>query len=185
MQIRITTILTIATAVCLLSFMAAANSPSPYAGEQNRPIKAMSAEEQADLLAGRGMGLARAGELNSYPGPAHVLALKAELALDAQQIAATQKLFEIMQVQAIELGGEIVALEQQLDQGFAAGTIDRARLEQLTGAIALLQGRLRAAHLQAHLAMKRLLTPQQVASYDRLRGYGGMPMPGNAMPHQH
>ena len=48
---------------------------APYAGYQQRPIKALSEQQIADLRAGRGMGLALAAELNGYPGPVHVLAL--------------------------------------------------------------------------------------------------------------
>jgi hypothetical protein len=48
---------------------------SPYAGSHTRDIKALSAQEAADLRAGRGMGLALATELNGYPGPLHVLEL--------------------------------------------------------------------------------------------------------------
>ncbi len=157
----------------ILAGMAAWAAPSPYAGEQGRSIKALSAQEIEDLKAGRGMGLAKAGELNSYPGPSHVLALQAELGLDKPQLAATQALFDTMQSQAKQLGGEILEYEQVLDRAFAAGTIDPASLARLTNEIALLQGRLRGTHLAAHLAMKQLLTAQQVAAYDRLRGYGG------------
>ena len=39
----------------------AAAQTSGYSGQQGREIKALSAEETADLLAGRGMGAARAG----------------------------------------------------------------------------------------------------------------------------
>ena len=56
---------------------------SGYSGQQGREIKALSAEETADLLAGRGMGAARAAELNHFPGPAHVLELQAQLGLSA------------------------------------------------------------------------------------------------------
>ena len=56
-----------------------AQQSQPYGGMQARPLKALSSEELADLKAGRGMGLALAGELNGYPGPKHVL----ELAKDA------------------------------------------------------------------------------------------------------
>jgi hypothetical protein len=48
----------------------AAQSTRPYAGLQARPIKSLSAEQIADLKAGRGMSLALAAELNGYPGPA-------------------------------------------------------------------------------------------------------------------
>ncbi len=49
-----------------------AAAQSPYAGMQARPIKALSAEQIADLKAGRGLSLALAAELNGYPGPRHV-----------------------------------------------------------------------------------------------------------------
>ena len=47
--------------------------PSPYAGLQDRAIKALSDEQIADLRAGKGMSLALPAELNGYPGPAHAL----------------------------------------------------------------------------------------------------------------
>jgi hypothetical protein len=55
-------------------FAAHAQQPaSPYAGYQQRPVKAPSEQQVADLRAGRGIGLALAAELNGYPGPVHVL----------------------------------------------------------------------------------------------------------------
>src|SRR5262249_1929289 len=50
-------------------------SSNPYAGQQSRSIKALSEDDIAALLKGAGIGLAKAAELNGYPGPAHVLAL--------------------------------------------------------------------------------------------------------------
>src|SRR5262245_1477224 len=58
---------------------------SPYAGLDSRDIKALSAEQLADLKAGRGMGLALAAELNGYPGPLHVLELADRLQLSPEQ----------------------------------------------------------------------------------------------------
>ena len=52
---------------------------SPYAGEEAREIKALSTAETKSYLSGEGMGLAKAAELNGYPGPSHVLALGADL----------------------------------------------------------------------------------------------------------
>jgi hypothetical protein len=64
-------------AAATLSLLAtAALAQSPYAGMQTRPIKALSKQQVVDLKAGRGMGLALAAELNSYPGPIHVLSDK-------------------------------------------------------------------------------------------------------------
>src|SRR6266478_2961860 len=70
---------------------------SPYAGMQNRGLKALSEQQIEDLRAGRGMGMALAAELNSYPGPAHVLELASALDLSEAQRGRTQALFEEMQ----------------------------------------------------------------------------------------
>jgi hypothetical protein len=40
------------------------HEPSPYAGMQQRAVKALTDQQIADLKNGRGMGLALAGELN-------------------------------------------------------------------------------------------------------------------------
>lgn len=82
----------------------ASDAASPYADLEKRPIKALSAEEIADLRAGRGMGLALPAELNGYPGPRHVLELARDLDLSPQQRRRTEVLFEDMQRQAVALG---------------------------------------------------------------------------------
>lgn len=144
-----------------------------YAGQERREIKALSAEETEQLLTGQGMGLARAAELNSYPGPRHVLDLADKLNLSAAQRAATQKAFEAMRAEAVRLGKLIVEGERELDALFARGGADAAGVRRATDRIAQLQGRLRAAHLAAHLEMRRTLTPEQIRKYDELRGYAG------------
>ena len=144
---------------------------TPYAGLQQRPVKAVSAEQQADLLAGRGMGLALAAELNGYPGPAHVLELAGPLALSPAQQATAQALQASMAAEARSLGAEILRAETALDRLFAEGQAEVATLAALTAEIGTLQGRLRAAHLAAHIGMHAALSPEQRASYARLRGY--------------
>src|SRR5688500_491116 len=68
------TMRTIVAAIALFASAAAgaAESHAPYAGQQSRDIKSLSEQEIAALLAGQGAGLAKAAELNGYPGPAHV-----------------------------------------------------------------------------------------------------------------
>src|SRR5690606_32619422 len=96
---------------------------SPYEGEEGRQIKALSAEQAADLLDGRGMGFALAAELNGYPGPLHVLELAKELSLTDKQRGQTQALFARMREAARAIGREIVDAEAALDRRFATGDV--------------------------------------------------------------
>jgi hypothetical protein len=71
-----------------------ADPSTPYAGQEQQEIKALSAEEIEGYLSGSGMGLAKAAELNHFPGPRHVLDLVEPLQLSAEQRQKTQILFE-------------------------------------------------------------------------------------------
>ena len=70
----------------LAPFGAALAQVSPYAGQQTREIKALSAQEIDDLLNARGMALAKAAELNGYPGPRHSLELADKLGFSPEQL---------------------------------------------------------------------------------------------------
>ena len=62
----------------------------PYAGLEQRAVKALSEQQIADLRGGRGMGLALPAELNGYPGPSHVLENADALGLSAEQRECTK-----------------------------------------------------------------------------------------------
>jgi Spy/CpxP family protein refolding chaperone len=145
--------------------------PSPYAGEQRRAIKALSDDEVRQLLEGHGAGLARPAELNHYPGPRHVLDLAPALELTPQQDAEARRVFARMHARATALGRQLVDGEREIEAFFASGQTDTAALSRLLEAVGRLQAELRLAHLEAHVAMRRLLSPRQVARYDELRGY--------------
>ncbi len=147
------------------------HAPTPYAGQQQRDIKAMSDQQIADLRQGRGMGLALAAELNGYPGPMHVLELKDQLHLTADQHKRFQALFESMKAEAIEAGEALIASERALDRGFAEGRMTPDMLGGLTARIGEAQGRLRAVHLKYHLTSAELLSDHQRQRYADLRGY--------------
>jgi hypothetical protein len=155
---------------------------SPYAGQQNREIKALSAQEVDDLLNARGMALAKAAELNGYPGPAHTLEWTAELKLSPEQVRAIREIKNRLEAAAKPLGAEIVARERELDRRFAAGSIREAQIAPETKAIGELQGRLRSLHLAAHLDTKAKLDAGQIARYSELRGYGSASAPQNHDP---
>jgi Spy/CpxP family protein refolding chaperone len=153
-----------------------------YAGQQGRSIKALSDDDIAALRKGEGMGMAKAAELNGYPGPAHVLQLASRLGLTEAQRRDVQAIFNRMSAAAKPLGGELIAQEQALDQLFAKGDITPHRLAAATAAIAELQDRLRAVHLSAHLETRALLDTNQIARYQQLRGYGE---PNGPVQHHH
>ena len=142
----------------------------PYAALTNRPIKALSAQEVDDLLNGRGMGYALAAELNGFPGPRHVLELADSLHLSPQQHARTRDIFQTMQRAAAGLGRVLVAGEATLDSVFRSSRISTDDL-LIVEELAKVAGRLRLTHLNAHLAMMAVLTPEQVRRYRQLRGY--------------
>jgi Spy/CpxP family protein refolding chaperone len=143
----------------------------PYAGLQNRSIKTLSDQQIADLNAGRGMGLALAAELNGYPGPIHAIELAGELHVSPEQIAKLKALFEAMKAETIPLGTSLISQERDLNKDFADRTITFANLETTTQRIGATQAALRAAHLKYHLSTVAILTPEQVARYNELRGY--------------
>ena len=155
----------------LLANFALAAAPSPYAGEQTRAIKALSEGEISTLLGGHGMGLARAAELNSYPGPRHVLDLGDELKLTAAQVTELNRVFDAMKAAAIPLGRELIARETELDRLFTGKLATADAVRALTREIGRLQGELRAVHLNAHVATVGILRAEQIARYDALRGY--------------
>ncbi|HEY7245242.1 MAG TPA: hypothetical protein VH678_15335 [Xanthobacteraceae bacterium] len=76
-----------------------------------------------------------------------------------------------MRAKAISLGARIIEAEQNLDRAFAEGWIEPTYLRQQINTIAMLQGDLRAVHLETHLAQRAILRPEQIARYDELRGY--------------
>lgn len=155
----------------LFAVIGAAAAPGPYAGLQDREIKALSSTEIRDYLDGKGMGYAKAAELNHYPGPLHVLDLADKLGLTPEQKGRSQKIFTRMQHEAKRAGKALVDKERELDRRFAHATIDTATLRAVLDEIGKLQADVRRTHLQAHLEQRAVLTPAQIAAYDTLRGY--------------
>ena len=155
-----------------------------YAGQQGREIKALSAEEVSQYLAGAGMGFAKSAELNHYPGPMHALELADRLGLTGEQREATRKLMETHKAEARALGGKVVAAEQALDALFRKPQIVPSALADAIAAAASAQGAYRLSHLETHRRMRALLIDEQVHRYDRARGYTSSPPAGHS-GHKH
>ena len=168
--------------LCLLwAGTVAAQSPSDYAAWRHREIKALSAQQIDDLAEGRGMGLSLPAELNGAPGPLHALALAQVLELTPAQTGELERVVTEMKHQARQLGRQVIEAERTLDEAFRDGTASEHDTARLSAQAAALQGQLRNVHLQAHLRTRRLLSPQQVAAYQRARGYAEEPgHPGHA-----
>jgi hypothetical protein len=174
--------LALAITVCAVALSVRADNFTPYAGQKTRQIKALSDDDIAALLKGEGMGYAKAAELNGYPGPKHVLDLAAQLKLTVTQRRQIEAIFDRMSTAAKPLGAELVERERTLDEEFAKGEITPNHLAAETAAIGELQGRLRSAHLSAHLETRMFLDAGQIALYEKLRGYDA---PTPEMHHHH
>lgn len=161
---------------------AAGAQASPYTDRTALAITALTPEQIASYRAGEGMGQALAAELNGYPGPRHVLELADSLGLSADSRAAVQTIFDRMHTEAVRLGEAVVAAEAGLDSAFAGRRITETTLHERLTHITTLLGQLRSAHLAAHLAVTKLLSPEQVHAYQRLRGYGNA---GHGGDHHH
>ncbi len=144
---------------------------SPYAGQETRLIKSLSPEDIAELRRGGGWGLAKAAELNGLPGPAHLLEMKDEIALDAAQHAAITRLRDRMKAAAIEEGERLISLEQALEAQFRDRTVTDESLRAALDDIAASRRNLRYIHLSAHLETPEILSPAQIWKYNELRGY--------------
>jgi len=150
---------------------ALAQHHTPYAGQQDRAIKALSEDETKQYLSGAGMGYARAAELNGYPGPMHVLELADKLSLTPDQRAATQELMHAHKAEARAIGARRVAAEKSLDELFKARGADPQQVAGAVRSIAQIEGEYRLSHLDTHLRMRALLSDHQVAQYNAIRGY--------------
>lgn len=143
----------------------------PYAGQHERDIKALSAEAVKQYLDGAGMGYAKAAELNQYPGPAHALELAERLGLTPAQRAATKQLMDAHRAEARAIGAKLVESERALEVLFRRGQVDQTQLAAAVHHAGSLQGEYRLSHLETHRRLRTVLTDEQVARYDQLRGY--------------
>lgn len=125
----------LALAICAVMFPIAVGAqnhvPSPYAGMESRQIKSLSEADLEDLRMGRGWGLALAAELNGVPGPAHLLEMKEELALNAEQVFAIDVIFANMQTDAQVAGERLIEAEAAIEATFRHGGMTHDELRAL------------------------------------------------------
>ena len=173
-------------------FAAEANESKPLIDDSNArvnehiaSIKSLSKHRIEGLLSGKGLGLAKAAELNGYPGPKHVLELKKMLNLTSKQRNQSQALFHRMQSQAQKLGAKIITEEAELNRLFSSTEVNQKSLMITLDSIALLESQLKAVHLEAHIKQAHLLTPEQIETYYQHRGIHEPKYMSNPQHHVH
>jgi Spy/CpxP family protein refolding chaperone len=150
---------------------------SKYTGQEDRIIKSLSSEDIESLQTGTGDafgGMAKLAELNGYPGPRHVLDMAHELKLTDEQKKNITTIYNDMKKKAIELGQKIVNIERIANEEFVNKSIADAQMKQLILKSAETYGQLRYIHLNTHLKMLYILTPEQITLYNSLRGYSAI-----------
>ncbi len=168
-------VLSIVSVLTLGIAVQAIASPLPgshYAGQEQRAIKSLSPDDISELRSGAGWGLAKAAELNGVPGPAHLLELKDEIPLSTEQVAAIEAIYADMKAKAIVQGERLIAQERELEAYFQSRAINDETLRSSLAAISETRRELRYTHLATHLKTPELLTEEQIAKYNKLRGYG-------------
>lgn len=147
------------------------HTTSPYTEETGRQIKSLSEADIDELMRGGGWGLAKPAELNGYPGPSHLLSMKDEIGLTEEQVGRVQSILDDMQRRAIQEGQTFVAAERELDAVFKDRSVAESQLPALIDNAEESRSRLRMIHLSAHLEVTAILTAEQIAKYNELRGY--------------
>lgn len=125
--------------------------------------------DKSDLESGAGAGMAKYAELNSYPGPKHILDLQDSLKLTADQKRAIELVFDHMRTEALAKGKLIVQKEQELEGLFRSRRATEKEVERRSREIGALRGELRAVHLRAHIKAQAILTADQIKRYNTIR----------------
>jgi len=144
---------------------------SSYVGEESRKIKSLSQDDIMALQKGAGWGMAKAAELNGYPGPKHIIQMQDEINLTLLQKSKINLEFQKMQTKAMALGNELILLEEKLNNAFSNKSINEIKLDEYITDIMDVRARLRLVHLSTHLKTPSILTQEQVILYNDLRGY--------------
>jgi hypothetical protein len=89
-----------------------------------------------------------------------------------------------MKAEAQAAGADFIAAEQAIEAAFRAGDLTPDSLRALIERSAAARAELRYIHLLRHLETPPLLTAEQIAKYNELRGYGAAD-PCAAVPEGH
>jgi len=128
-----------------------------------------SAEFDKVVGEGRGFGLAFAADQNGYPGPLHVLELKDQLKLTADQEAKAQALLHAMFAESKPKSARLLEAEAKLRRLFADRAADDAAVRATVAEVERARSEVRLVHLLTHLKTRDLLTEDQRRIYHEAR----------------
>ena len=149
-----------------------------HAGHQHTPgapseghLKAQACLDEFDAVVrdGRGFGMAFAADQQGYPGPMHVLELKARLGLSPEQETRVRALVDAMFAESRPKGARLLDAEARLRALFASGRADVSTVRAATAEIERARAELRLVHLLTHLKTRELLTDAQRRAYHEAR----------------
>jgi hypothetical protein len=117
------------------------------------------------------MGFAKAAELNGYPGP-RTCSSSRRSSTSRRSNAPIRRRFSTRCRRRLRRWGASWSRPSARSIAVRVEVRDGGSLAAALARIGELQAKVRGAHLEAHLAQARILTPGQTARYVELRGYG-------------
>jgi len=113
--------------------------------------------------------MAFAADRNGYPGPRHILELKAQLGLTADQEAKVTELMHAMLAESRPKGARLLEAERRLERLYADGVADEASVRAAVAEVERARSELRLAHLLIHLRARDLLSREQRDAYHKIQ----------------
>ena len=143
----------------------------PGSAGQGHKVAALSCAEQFEAVVREGyaFGMAFAADRNGYPGPRHILELKTELRLTADQEAKVAALLHAMLGESRPKGVRLLEAERRLERLYADGVADEANVRAAVAEVERARSELRLVHLLTHLRTRDLLTREQRDAYHKIR----------------
>jgi Spy/CpxP family protein refolding chaperone len=120
--------------------------------------------------------MAFVADQNGYPGPLHVLELKARLKLTAEQESKMEGLLTAMFAESKPKSARLLDAEAKLRQLFASGQADESSIRALVADVEKARTDVRLVHLTFHLKTRDVLTDEQRRLYHEARWSAHRPM---------
>ena len=121
------------------------------------------------IVSGRGFGLAFVADQNGYPGPLHVIELKDQLKLTADQESKVQAMLSEMFAQSRPRSARLVDAEDRLRRLFASARAEAASVHAAVADVERARAEVRLVHLTFHLKTREVLTDEQRRLYHEAR----------------